>query len=160
MAEIIDDIDESLDELLNQSVEESAEKLKLLELVKNGQIKKYCGKNLTEEKIYKLSSEEIQQYHKIYLEKYNNELRKPIANSILNIYAHTVNRFKKIDSIEKLTDDLVKDPAINAAFEKIPAEMIASLSLILAQIMLVSHTYNHIELEEIKDSSENSNDIQ
>ena len=159
MVEIIDDIDESLDELLNERVEESVEKLKLLELVKNGQIKKYCNKNLTEDKINKLSNEEIDQYHKIYLEKYNNELRKPIANSILNIYAHTVNRFKKIDSVDKLTNDLVNDPAIVAAFEKIPNEMIASLSLILAPIMLVSHTYNHIEIEEIKDN-ENSSDNQ
>ena len=159
MVEIIDDIDESLDELLNERVEESAEKLKLLELVKNGQIKKYCNKNLTEDKINKLSNEEIDQYHKIYLEKYNNELRKPIANSILNIYAHTVNRFKKIDSVDKLTNDLVNDPAIVAAFEKIPNEMIASLSLILAPIMLVSHTYNHIDDEEIR-CNENNNDNQ
>ena len=159
MVEIIDDIDESLDELLNERVEESAEKLKLLELVKNGLIKKYCGRNLTEDKINKLSDQEIDQYHKMYLEKYNNELRKPIANSILNIYAHTVNRFKKIDSVDKLTDDLINDPAINAAFDKIPNEFITSLSLILAPIMLVSHTYNHIEIEEIKDN-ENSSDNQ
>ena len=159
MVEIIDNIDESLDELLNQPLEESPEKLKLLELVKNGQIKKYCNKNLTEDKINKLSDQEIDQYHKMYLEKYNNELRKPIANSILNIYAHTINRYKKIDSVDKLTNDLVNDPAINAAFEKIPNEMITSLSLILAPIMLVSHTYNHIEVEEIKDN-ENSNDSQ
>ena len=158
MTEIIDNIDESLDEFFNRPIDESPEKLKLLELVKNGSIKKYCGKNLTEEKIDKLSCEEIQQYHKIYLEKYNNELRKPIANSILNIYAHTVNRFKKIDNVDKLTNDLVNDPAINAAFEKIPAEFIASLSLILAPIMLVSHTCNHIEVEEIKEDSGSSNE--
>ena len=95
MVEIIDNIDESLDELLNP-LEESPEKLKLLELVKNGSIRKYCGKNLTEDRINKLSDQEIDQYHKMYLEKYNNELRKPIANSILNIYAHTINRYKKI----------------------------------------------------------------
>ena len=156
MTEIIDDISESLDELLNEPAD-STEKLKLLELVKNGLIRKYCGKNLTEDKINKLSNEEIDQYHKIYLEKYNNELRKPIANSILNIYAHTVNRFKKIDSVDKLTDDLVNDPAINAAFDKIPNEFISSLSLILAPIMLVSHTYNHMECEDVTDN-ENSND--
>ena len=115
-------------------------------------------RNLTEDKINKLSNEEIDQHHKIYLEKYNNELRKPIANSILNIYAHTVNRFKKIDSIDKLTDDLINDPAIVAAFDKIPAEFIASLSLILAPIMLVSHTYNHIEENEVTADNENNND--
>ena len=158
MTEIIDDISESLDELLNEPVEESPEKLKLIELFKNGTIKKYYGRNLNEEKINKLSNEEIKNFRKIYLEKYNNELRKPIANSILNIYAHTVNRFKKIDSVDKLTDDLVKDPAINAAFDKIPAEFISSLSLILAPSMLVSHTYNHIEYEEITDSGNSSGD--
>ena len=156
MAEIIDNLNDDIDELLNQPIEESAEKLKLLELVKNGSIKKYCGRNLTEEKIDKLSDKEIQEYHKLYLEKYNNELRKPIANSILNIYAHTVNRFKKIDNVDKLTNDLVNDPAINAAFDKIPNEMIASLSLILAPVMLVSHTYNH--LEDVKADSGSSNE--
>ena len=113
---------------------------------------------MTEDKINKLSIEEIDQYHEIYLEKYKNELRKPIANSILNIYAHTVNRFQKIDSINKLTDDLINDPAIVAAFDKIPAEFIASLSLILAPIMLVSHTYNHIEENEVTDSGNSSGD--
>ena len=69
-------------------------------------------------------------YHQIYLEKYNNELRKPIANSILNIYAHAVNRFKKLDSVEGLTNDLSKDPVIDAAFNRLPSELMSSLSLI------------------------------
>ena len=132
-------------------------KIKLIELIKDGSIKKYVGKNLTEDKINKMSEQEIDQYHKMYLEKYNNELRKPIANSILNIYAHTVNRLRKIDSIDKLTEDLVKDPAIEAAFNRIPNEMIASLSLILAPIMLVSHTYNHVIVEEPNNGNNTDN---
>ena len=66
----------------------------------------------------------------------------------MNIYAHTVNRFKKLDSVDGLTTDLVKDPPIEAAFNRIPNELVSNLSLILVPIMLVSHTYNHIIIEE------------
>ena len=70
-------------------------------------------------------------------------LLQTIANR--PIYAHTVNRFEKLDSVNGLTEDLVKDPTIEAAFNWVPSEIIASLSLILAPIMLVAHTYNHID---------------
>ena len=92
-----------------------------------------------------MSESDIEQYHKMYLEKYNNEFRNLIANSILNIYAHTVNRFKKLDSVIGLKEDLVRDPAKEAAYNRVPSELIASLNLILALIMLVAHTYNHID---------------
>ena len=41
-------------------------------------------------------------------------------------------------------EDPVRDPTIEAAFNRAPCEMVASLSLILASVMLVAHTYNHI----------------
>ena len=153
MTEIIDDI--LLDDIDVNEIDDP-KKLKLIELVKDGSIKKYVGKNLTEEKVNKLDESDIEQYYKLYLEKYNNELRKPIANSILNIYAHTVNRFRKIDSVEGLTNDLVKDPAIEAAFNRLPNEIISSLSIILAPIMLVSHTYNHV-VEETNNENNSEN---
>ena len=133
-----DDLDGLLNQPLNSAVNES--RIKLLELVKNDLIKKYCCPNYTEEKINKMSELDIEQYHKIYLAKYNNELKKPIVNSFLNIYAHTVNRFKKLDSVDGLTEDLIKDPAIKTARNRVPSELLASLSLISAPVMIVAHT--------------------
>ena len=52
MAENDDDLDDLLNKPLNEA-ECDHKKIKLLELVKNGTIEKYCGRNFTEEKIIK-----------------------------------------------------------------------------------------------------------
>ena len=140
----------------NYELESDAKRTKLLDLIKDGSIKKYCGRGIKEDKLVKMSAAEVEECYNLYLEKYNNELRKPFANTILNLYSHTVNRFQKLDSVDKLTEDLVKDPAIEALFNKIPNEFISAMSYIIGPIMMVSHTMNHIQ----KDKSDNfqSND--
>ena len=66
IAEIIDGLNKylknDLNDLLNQPLNEENKKIKLLELVKNGSIKNYCGR-LTGEKINKISESVIENYH-------------------------------------------------------------------------------------------------
>ena len=44
--------------------------------------------------------------------------------TFLIIYAHAINRFKKLDSVDGLTEDLVKSPVIKATFNRVPGEII------------------------------------
>ena len=116
---------------------------KLLECILTGNGKLYLGKVYTEEKLAKLSEEEVEKLFNNYEAKLSGQMVKSLGKSIINMYSMGACSALGIRNQEALSEDLENDPFLNSALQRFTCELYYRFSSFLAPLSVGIITSRH-----------------
>ena len=96
---------------------------KLLECVLTGISKLYLGKVYTEERLAKLSEEEVEKLFNNYEAKLMGQMVKSLGKSIINMYSMGACSALGITNQDVLSEDLENYPFLNFALQRFTCEL-------------------------------------
>ena len=96
---------------------------KLLKCILNGNSKLYLGKVYTEDRLAKLSEEEMEKLFNNYEAKLSSQMVHLLGHSIINMYSMGACAPLGITNQDALSEDLENDPFLNSALQKITCEL-------------------------------------
>ena len=130
---------------------------KLLECVLIGNSKLYLGKVDTEEKIKKLSEEEVEKLFNNYKAKLSGQMVKSLGKSIINMYSMGACAALEITNQDALSEDLENHPFLNSALQRFTCELYYRFGSCLAPLSVGIITSRHYLLSEHNKSGELTN---
>ena len=107
---------------------------KLLECVLTGNSKLYLGKVYTEERVNKLSDEEVDKLLSNYEAKLSGQMVKSLGKSIINMYSIGACAALGISNQDALSEDLENDPFLNSALQRFTCELYYRFGSFLAPL--------------------------
>ena len=106
-----------------ETLQSDTKRQKLLECVLTGNSKLYLGKVYTEEKLTKLSEEEVEKLFNNYEAKLSGQMVKSLGHLIINMYSMGACSVLGITNQEALSEDLENDPFLNSALQRFTCEL-------------------------------------
>ena len=116
---------------------------KLLKCILNRNRKLYLGKVYTEEKINKLSDEEVDKHFSNYVAKLSGQMVMSLGKSVINMYLMRACEALGISNQGALRKDLENDPFLNSALQRFTCEFYHRFGSFLAPIKLGLITSRH-----------------
>ena len=107
---------------------------KLLECVLIGNSKLYLGKAYTEDKLAKLSEEEVEKLFNNYEAKLSGQMIKSLGFSIINMYSMEACAALGISNQDVLSEDLENDPFLNSALQRFTCKLYYRFSSFLTPL--------------------------
>ena len=127
---------------------------KLLECILTGNSKLYLGKEYTEEKIKKLSDEEVDKLFSNSEAKLSGQMVKSLGKSIINMYSMGACAALGISDQDALSEDLENDPFLNSALQRFTCELYCRFGSFLAPLSVGIITSRHY----LKECNKNGGD--
>ena len=101
-----------------ETLQSDTKRQKLLKCILTGNSKLYLGKFYTEEKLAKLSEEEVEKLFNNYEAKLSGQMVKSLDKSIINMYSMGACSALGIANQEALSEDLENNPFLNSALQR------------------------------------------
>ena len=133
---------------------------KLLKCVLTGNSKLYLGKVYTEEKLAKLSEEDMEKLFNNYEAKLSDQMVKSLGKSIINMYSMGACSALGITNQEALSEDLENDPFLNSALQRFTCELYYRFGSFLAPLNVGIITSRHYLSERNKNGERTSGTIE
>ena len=121
-----------------ETPQSDAKQQKLLECILTGNSKLYLGKIYTEEKIKKLSKEEVDKLFNNYKAKLLGQMVKSPGCSIINMYSIGACAVLGISSQDALSEDLENNSFLNSAVQRFTCELYHRFGSLLAPFLALS----------------------
>ena len=132
----------------------------LLDCVLTGNSKLYLGKVYTEDKLKKLSKEEVDKRFNNYEAKLSGQMVKSLGCSIINMYSMGACGVLGVSNQEALSEDLGNDPFLNSALQRATCELYHRFSSFLAPLSVGIITSRHYLSEHNKKGERTSGTIE
>ena len=116
---------------------------KLLECILTANSKLYLGKAYTEDKLAKLSKEEVEKRFSNYGAKLSGQMIKSLGCSIINMYLMGACAALGITNQDALSEDLENDPFLNSALQRFTCELYYRFGSFLASLSVGIITSGH-----------------
>ena len=107
----------------DESPQSDTKHQKLLECVLTENSKLYLGKAYTEDRLAKLSKEEVEKLFNNYEAKLSGQMVKSLGRSIVNMYLMGACAVLGITNQDALSEDLENDPFLNSALQSFTCEL-------------------------------------
>ena len=116
----------------------------------------YLGKVYTEERLKKLSEEEVEKLFNNYEAKLSGQMVKSLEKSIINMYSMGACAVLGISDQDALSEDLENDPFLNSALQRFTCELYYRFSSFLAPLSVAIITSRHYLSEHNKNGERTS----
>ena len=111
-----------------------AKRQKLLECLLTGNSKLYLDKVYTEQRVKKLSKEEVDKLFNNYKAKLSGQMVKSLGKSIINMYLMGACAVLGISDQDALSEDLENNPFLNSALQRFTCELYYRFGSLLAPL--------------------------